>query len=317
MVSDVVDRAPEKAAQLDVDACVEQLSTSGHLLLEDFVAGDCLTQAQCEFRTYFPTFEEVVSAAREPGSFHHANPFPFSGPELNRLTVDERVLAIAQELLGGSALRLTSSFVQAKYGTAAGPSRDQQLHNDAWSTNSLLFPRTDGPYQRLYGILYLSNVDVDTAPTYVVGRGHTLGVPLLTGARQGTYAREDYPDLYEQERPVITRAGSLLLFVGDIVHRGSAMTAETGERDALFFNYHDAIASWTDKHLWGMRPSSPEWPEFARFIEGCSPLQRSVLGFPPPGDPYWDEATLEAVQDLYPGLDLSPYRAGLAGCPDD
>jgi hypothetical protein len=36
--------------------------------------------------------------------------------------------------------------------------------------------------------------------------------------------------------------------------------------------------------------------------------ERSVFGFPAPGDPYWDEQTLADTQARYPGADLTPYR---------
>jgi ectoine hydroxylase-related dioxygenase (phytanoyl-CoA dioxygenase family) len=285
-----------------------EILDKGYTVVADFLHGEQLSAAQTEFRAYFPAFEEARRTSAEGQSFRHARPFPFPGRDLNGLAVHPWVIEVAGSILGGSQLRLTSSFVQAKYGTGLGPSRDQQLHNDAWSANSLLFPRTDGPYQRLYGILYLSDVTEDLAPTYVVGRAADLGVPLLTAARQGTYSRDDYGALYAQERPVLVRSGSLLLFLGDVVHRGSAMTAEAGERDALFFNFHDAVAGWTGTHLWGMRPSSPEWPAFSSFIEQASVAQRNVLGFPPPGDPYWTSDTLAMITDLYPDLDCAPYR---------
>jgi hypothetical protein len=50
---------------------------------------------------------------------------------------------------------------------------------------------------------------------------------------------------------------------------------------------------------------SPDWGE---LIERATPRQRSVFGFPAPGDPYWDEQTLADTQTRYPGADLTPYR---------
>jgi hypothetical protein len=45
-----------------------------------------------------------------------------------------------------------------------------------------------------------------------------------------------------------------------------------------------------------------------RFIERATPRQREVLGFPPPGHPYWNPETLAAVATRYPKMDMSPYR---------
>jgi len=36
--------------------------------------------------------------------------------------------------------------------------------------------------------------------------------------------------------------------------------------------------------------------------------QLSMLGFPPPGHPYWNEETLAGVAARYPALDLTPWR---------
>ncbi|MFF1340685.1 hypothetical protein ACFVYT_22700 [Streptomyces sp. NPDC058290] len=69
--------------------------------------------------------------------------------------------------------------------------------NDAWAASSLVHPRADGVYQRVYGILYLTHVTVDTAPTYVADRAAPRA-PLL--------------------------------FVGDIVHRGSAYNEPLGRQ---------------------------------------------------------------------------------------
>jgi hypothetical protein len=38
-----------------------------------------------------------------------------------------------------------------------------------------------------------------------------------------------------------------------------------------------------------------------------------VLGFPPPGHPYWTAQTLAGVAARYPMLDLSPWRDAAAG----
>ena len=48
-----------------------------------------------------------------------------------------------------------------------------------------------------------------------------------------------------------------------------------------------------------------------RWIQRTTPAQRAVLGFPPPGHPYWNEQTLEAVAARYPRMDLTDYRAAL------
>lgn len=43
------------------------------------------------------------------------------------------------------------------------------------------------------------------------------------------------------------------------------------------------------------------------FITRLSPLQRSVLGVPSPGDAYWNSKTVELFAQRYPEIDTTPY----------
>ncbi|MFJ5681001.1 phytanoyl-CoA dioxygenase family protein [Streptomyces sp. NPDC093097] len=294
---------------MDAKSIAEQIAETGYALVPDFLTGQALQDAAAAMESYFPDPEAASSTAEEITALKHAVPFPFTSNALNRISLDNRAIDVAEHLMGTSDLRLTSSFIQAKYGTAYGETRDQTLHNDAWAASSLLHPRTDGIYQRLYGIVYLTDVTEDTGPTYVVGRADYLGVPLITEAKKASYDKSAYPELYERERPIEAKKGSVLLFVGDIVHRGSAYRAREGRRLALFFNIHAAAARWTDKHLWSLRPASPNWDTFREFMVDLTPRQRHLLGFPPAGDPYWSAESLKHLTELYPGIDTTPYAS--------
>src|SRR5436305_1615463 len=52
-------------------------------------------------------------------------------------------------------------------------------------------------------------------------------------------------------------------------------------------------------------------PALQRFLERATPRQRELLGFPPPGHPYWNEETLAGVAARYPAMDMTPYRDAL------
>lgn len=52
--------------------------------------------------------------------------------------------------------------------------------------------------------------------------------------------------------------------------------------------------------------SGPLW---TTFVPQLSTWQRNVLGFPKPGDSYWNTPRAFAlVEDRYPGIDLSDYK---------
>jgi hypothetical protein len=83
------------------------------------------------------------------------------------------------------------------------------------------------------------------------------------------------------------------------------MTGERSDRFALLAHYDVWGLRWTGRVGWAARSLGPDWGE---LIERATPRERSVLGFPAPGDPYWDEQTLADTQARYPRADLTPYR---------
>jgi hypothetical protein len=114
--------------------------------------------------------------------------------------------------------------------------------------------------------------------------------------------------LYAEERPVRYRPGTAVLYRLDGFHRGTAVAA-----GKLRLNHH---LIWRRSHAeWIM------WQSFPRpmssmphsFLCGLSPAQRGALGFPLPGNPYWDRDTVEAVGKRYKEMDMEPYRARLEG----
>ena len=50
-----------------------------------------------------------------------------------------------------------------------------------------------------------------------------------------------------------------------------------------------------------------------KLIASATVEQRTVLGFPPPGDEYWCSETIEAVAARYApyGIDMSPYQQAI------
>ena len=100
-------------------------------------------------------------------------------------------------------------------------------------------------------------------------------------------------------------AGTLFSLRTDVLHRASPMTASRSSRFALLVNYDVWGPRWTGRVAWAERATQPEWFD---LVERASPRERSVVGFPAPGDPYWDEQTLADTQARYPKADLTPYR---------
>jgi hypothetical protein len=208
-------------------------------------------------------------------------------------------------------VRIGDAVLQARYGQLAGAGRDQALHHEAWEGGSLVYPAEDGVFRRIFATIFLTDVTTQLAPTYVVPRRFTDELPLVTEAGLASYPREEYQSLYDVERPIVAPAGSALVTTGRTILRGSAMTAECGERFSLFVNFHSAAACWQRSRTFVSLPGAPEGPAARRFMADATPKQRQLFGFPPPGHPYWTDATLRGIAGIYPDMDLTPYASAL------
>src|SRR5213594_950181 len=117
--------------------------------------------------------------------------------------------------------------------------------------------------------------------------------------------RDRFPVLYEHEVAVTARAGSVLLYSMSTFHRGTAFRTAAGARFTFHVVFRAKDSHWMGFSAWAR--SGPE-PALERFLERATPRQRELLGFPPPGHPYWNEETLAGVAARYPAMDMTPYR---------
>ena len=230
--------------------------------------------------------------------------FPFSGSgRLNRLCVHPSVVEAAERLLQSTDLRLYQAALSAKY--TGETNYEQPMHTDR--NHSWLPPRAEAPWWHLESFLYLSDVDAGTAPTHLVSVrdsvGHAPTEPLIMPNRD--------PELYAAEQPAPGVRGSLLAYRPDVFHRGVNLTAPGGARFLMNTSFKIAGQDWVGYHSWQSRATDPAW---VVFVEGSTPRELELFGFPPPGHPVWDAALLDATGARYPGLDLRPWRSAYEEC---
>lgn len=285
----------------------DALLEDGYVLVRDLLTPEEVAACRQELREHFPTFDELLAEPERYAKLSKAAFFPYAGPTLNRVTVHPALIDLVERVVGTDDVRIGDSVLQAKYGTLAGPGRDQRLHNDAWEGSSLVHPAEVGLFQRVFAIVYLTDVTEDLAPTYVVPRSASEDAPLLTEAGLGSYMRDDYPSLYEAERPLVAPPGAALITTGRTIHRGSAMRAARGHRFALFTNFHAAAATWQRSRTVVSLPGAPEGPAARRFMADATLKQRQLFGFPPAGHEYWTDETVRDIAKIYPDMDISPY----------
>lgn len=96
------------------------------------------------------------------------------------------------------------------------------------------------------------------------------------------------PDLYDAEVRAAGPAGTVVAWRRGTFHCGTALTLPRGARYTIYLAYRPARAEWGQRMSWAGRSHEPMW---YRFVHRATPRQLAFL-FPPPGHPYWTEATL-------------------------
>ena len=218
--------------------------------------------------------------------------FPQAGCDaLNDLFVHPRLVEFARLALAQDDLRIYQAAVWGKW--AGAVNYEQPMHQD--TNHSLVPPRMAPGFWHLETFLYLSDVDDGCAPPRLVPRSRS-DVP--------------YDDLYRHEVVATGRRGSLLAYRSDVWHRGTDFAAPDASRFVLVVAFRPAEAEWFGYDAF---PRLGNDSRFRSFVAGKTPEDLALLGIPRPGHPFWDEATVDALAEKYPGLDVSPWRAALAG----
>jgi len=291
------------------DADQARWEEDGWCLVQGLLPAEAVAAAQAALPALFPTAEEFAADA-DPGrnqpfrvDSHAVMPrFPFDDDALNDLVVHDRMIDLAEQLLGVTDLRLYQAMLSAKY-AAAALSDEQLLHAD-FGNHTLVVPRHEPGYQQLETFVYLSDVTPETAATRMVSRRLSAGIPV-----ERTYLHPvEYADLYAAEVPASGPAGSVLAYRPDVYHRGVRLSAPGTARFMLHVSYKPAGTDWLGS--FGL-PNAGEDMAWHRFVPRATERQLTVLGFPAPGHPYWTEQTLAGVAARYPLLDLSPWRDAL------
>jgi ectoine hydroxylase-related dioxygenase (phytanoyl-CoA dioxygenase family) len=278
----------------------EELLEDGFAIVPNYLDDRELAAVSADLAVVVPSLEAVRADPAQHGNGQVSRYFPFVADSLNDLVVREDLIDWCAATIGSANLAMSDAQLVSKYGGLVG--FDQPLHQD-FGNNDLAYPRRDGGFLQVTTILYLTDVGPEDGPTAVVSRRHygDETTPVLGPRAEG------HP-LYEHEVPVTCSAGTLFIYDTLTYHRGTAMLNPDGVRHVLFVQYADAAYRWIGKHAYGHRGNSSE---MARFMQRATPRQREVIGFPPPGSPYWNAETLAGVRRRYPELDMTPYEAAL------
>jgi hypothetical protein len=287
---------------------LESFRRQGWVLLHGFLEAD-LPTITGDLMQVFPSAERYWEnpsgfPGLQGGEFDSVRTIPTGIRRLDLLPFNRCFSGIAEQLTGSTQIRLMRGGYQAKFSDAAD--FDQILHLDYTNHTLVVLPEDEAP--AMIGFFaYFSEVTPETGPTMAVSRELTRQVT------DTHLSRDKWADIYESEEPLLCGPGALLVYDYRTFHRGSALTGSTATRLTLSFAYGIA-AAWHGFYSW---PNRADEPNVRQLVTWLSPRERSLIGFPGIGDPYWTPETIEGVARRYPGFDGAPYLTALesSGCP--
>lgn len=332
-----VDAVSSKLTDMQVRSWREQ----GFVLVDGLIPIDLISGLLGAAVSRFPAAGS--NEAADLNDFGGGMTFPDQNPLFNLLSLHPHLLGAASQLLGVpvSELRLTQSDLWPKYGRSPGDrgdldNQDQRMHLD-YPNHTLTHPPAWDQPEAVEIIIYLCNEsDVGGATAVVPRESHddgaynspmvntpgTSDIPWINDrSRAEAWFQKHYPEiaefrarLYDREVYAQYRQGSVLLYRHDTWHRGTPLRPGF-VRLAHNLTFRKAEASWisTLHPGWAWAMYKPD-QRMERLIAQATPEQRSVLGFPAPGDPYWDSDKISAVEARYGalGFDAAPYRQQLS-----
>lgn len=279
------------------------------------------------------TLEQIDSSHLDFGTPDGKFEFPTFINPLDDLVLSESLILAAQRLLDTTDIRLIQADLWPKIGVAndqheAQANTDQRMHMD-YGNNTVLHPQWESP-DVVAAIVYYDDINETGGGTGYVPRGGEddpvyqppfVNMPGQAGnpffndrATVENWFKENNPSvyelrqqLYEREEVVQFKPATVLFYRHDLWHRGRPLVAGKLRRvHNLAWKRADArgVCNWNE----GFARNS-YYGNVESIIGRSTPLQRSVLDFPLPGDDYWSIERLRNVEARFAafGFDVSEY----------
>ncbi|MBA1204090.1 phytanoyl-CoA dioxygenase family protein [Pseudomonas capeferrum] len=239
---------------MKLDACVSALHDEGFVLIPDVldhaqIAGlrraiDGLTPLHWDYQGLLEHYKCVFN--RDPSWL----PFLDLAPLID---LAEACLGDDCHVIGQTAWRSHPGY----------PGMDLHLDHLAMALPEWVWARADFhlPMQILTAQMYLTDIDETIGPTWVVAGSHRAGRAPLA---------DECGWRGEQARPILCRAGDVLVFRSELWHAGGANGSDHA-RDMLQVHYgRRMVAQKFSPYL--------QWQFDPRVIAAATPRQRRLLG---------------------------------------
>ena len=291
---------------------IEHYRTHGYAVVENFLKKEELEAIRNELKGIMPGWVEFCDNPKNgrPEGWNQdvyfndtsATKFPFPGQALNAVTVHPEFLKFAKMMTGGNDVRCEESSLSLK---CKGHPRDedQPMHCD-FGNHTLAYPPDDPTYWQTTFVLFYTDVDLDHAPTAICPKDHYSDNFILSRV----CSRTDRPELYANEIKATLSAGSVLMYSHRIYHRGTRFQKDVG-RIGHWVSYSPSAWPWLGRDGLSKYGGNLRGTEILRpWVESATAEQRTAMGFPPPGHPYWTKETIAGVSARYPSMDMNPYE---------
>ncbi len=263
---------------------LDAFARDGYVVLPGFFGAEEMATARAAVnRVFAPSFADWRAAGGRNPLPHPRLLFPWGEAAIDRLAIDDRLRAIAEQVIGTRRMLLCEAHLGAKYPGCAGDPPHTDHHGNS------LGPEPTDPHEMLRSpvfFVYLTDVGPDTAPIMMIPHG----------ARDG------------DARAIAGAAGTITLYTQQTRHHGTPFLAAEGQRLVMWIALQDALEPFALPRLFTIksgreqRPTGDYESRMADFMARATHRQLELLGFPPADDRWWTPERRDGMRRRWPGF---------------
>lgn len=308
---------------------INQWKTNGYVILKNIINKELFKKCK---KFLDNTYYDKLHSSKDFGS--NGKLEFFSNTVLDYISINENLINCVQKLLNTEKITLIQSDAWGKYGNnnfTEQSNQDQRMHMD-YGNNTFLHPPSWNNPEAVAAIVYFSNTKETSGSTAVVPRlgdnDELYQQPYINMPGQNKfkfynnkniaekYFKKIYPKIYQFRKQLYEReilpefeVGDILFYRLDIWHRGTPVL--NGKiRKVMNLLWRKKESTWINNWNPGFTKKM-YYGYLEKFFTKLSPLQRSTLGIPLPGDKYWNHKNINFLKTRYPGINITPYLSKL------
>ena len=227
-------------------------------------------------------------------------PFDCS-PALNLIGVHPQLVSLAKDTLETDNVRLYQSQVWAKF--SGETDFEQSFHCD-YGNHTLTIPSKDITQNSITFLMYFSNVTEEHGPAHYVVRTDSDKIHRSSEMFLDNRYHEKLQKLLDPfKRSTAGPAGTIFSYGIDVFHKATNITKSGAYRYAVTSCFKKPGNDTIGYTAWPYHQQKP----WSIIFKNASPEQLNCFGVPMPGDPFWDDKTIQLANLRYPDWDMTDY----------